>query len=376
MKKIKSLIWAQLLAIFILSGALVLPVPTEAETVLRSGDMISIGQDQLIEGDLYTAANIINISGQVEEDLLAAGAEVNINGQIGEDVLIIGGDVDIHGTVGDDLRVLGGTVILAEPVLGDVFVIGGTVQVLPTASITGDLAVIGGSVDIAGPVEGRVLGWVETLRIDSDVHGDVDVTAAELTLGDKANIAGNVKYVSHTQLVRSQSATVGGDVVRNDPVVEETYDSPLSVALPLLVLIFSVALWYLLSRRLLQRVVNRALIPQIRISLIGGLGFILAPFAISILLVSMLGSLVGMIMLALYFLFAVAAIIAMPAVLGQFVFIVSKNETSPVSLLTLMVGVLLVGLCLFVPILGPIIIIGFFVLTFGALVDLLLRANR
>ena len=179
-----------------------------------------------------------------------------------------------------------------------------------------------------------------------------------------------------SQLVRSQSATVGGEVVRNDPIVEDTYSSPASVLLPLLVLIFSVALWYLLSRRLLQRVVNRALLPRIRIALLGGLVLILSPFAISILLLSMLGFMVGLVALACYILFIVASMIALPAVIGQFIFTVTKEGVSPISLLTLLVGTLIVGLCMFVPVVGPVIILGFFILTFGALVDLLLRANR
>ncbi len=361
---------------FLLSLLLLAPISVDASTILRSGDTISIGQDQLIEGDFYTTANIINVSGEVQDDFLAAGAEVNLNGKVGKDVLIVGGNVDIHGTVGDDLRVVGGTVIVAEPVLGDVFIIGGTVQVLQTASIAGDLTVIGGTVDVSGSVEGKVMGWMESLRVDGDVLGSIDVTVTNLTLGDKANVAGEVKYVSHQQLIRSQSATVGGEEVRNDPVVEKSSQSPLSMLLPLLILIFSVALWYLLSRRLLQRVVNRALLPRIRIALMGGLVLIFAPFAVSILMVSMLGLLVGLVVLSGYMLFVAASIIALPAVIGQFVFTVTKDQAQPISLLTLLVGALLIGLCLLVPDIGLVIIIGFFVLTFGSLLDLMLKANR
>jgi cytoskeletal protein CcmA (bactofilin family) len=356
---------------------LMLPNISEARTVVRSSDTVSIGQDQLIEGDLYTAAEIINISGRIEEDLLAAGGEVTVNGEVGADVLILGGNVDVHGVIGDDLRVIGGNVTIAEPVLGDVFIVGGTVRVLDTASIAGDLTVVGSSVEVSGVVEGRVLGWIETLRIDSNVLGDVEVTTNSLTLGDKAVIGGNVQYVSQEQLVRSQSATVSGEIVRNDPVVSESStSSPTSVILPLLVLLFSVALWYLVSRRMLQRVTNRALLPGIRPILIGGLTLLLAPFAISILLVSMLGFLAGFALLATYMLFLVLAITALPAVLGQFAMLMVQKNPTPLSLLTLLIGTLVVAALVFIPIIGPIVLTGFLILTFGALVDLLIRSNR
>lgn len=354
---------------------LLVPQPTDARTVIRSGDTVSIGQDQVIEGDLYTAGNIITVSGQVDEDLLIAGTEVNVNGQVGADALIVGGNVDINGTIGDDLRIIGSTITIAEPVLGDVFVVGGNVEILSTASVTGDVTVIGGQAIINGPVDGRVLGWLDSLRIDSNIGGDVEVTTTELTLGDKANISGDVKYVSYNQLTRSQSATVSGEVFRNDPVADDGQADLGRVLMPLLIILFSVALWYLLAQRLLQRVVSRTLMPGIRPVLIGGLVLVLAPFAISILLVSMLGLFAGMALLATYVLFVTLAIIALPAVLAQFAQTLFAKQPA-ISLLSLLLGTLLVGVCLIIPVVGPVILVGFTILIFGAMVDMLIRANR
>lgn len=354
----------------------VLPFSAEARTVVRSGDTVSITQDQLIEGDLYVAASIVNISGEISEDLLATGAEVTLNGKVGRDVFVIGGNVDVHGSIGDDLRVIGGNVIIAEPILGDVFIVGGTVKILSTASVTGDVTVMGGSLEISGPVSGKVLGWTESVRIDSQVEGDVELTTSSLTLGDNANIGGTVQYISREQLVRSQSAVVDGDIVRNDPAVEVSESSITNLLLPVLIILFSVALWYLLSRRMLQRVVNKALMPNIRAVLIGILVALLTPFAISILMVSMLGFLAGLALLSAYILFAVLALVAAPAVIGQFLMSLLRKEVTPVNLITLIVGSVVMGLCFFVPVIGPVIFFGFFILAFGSLVDLLIRSNR
>jgi cytoskeletal protein CcmA (bactofilin family) len=360
----------------LLTLAILLPQLAEARTVVRSGDTVSIGQDQLIEGDLYAAGNIVNVSGQITEDLLLAASEVNVNGAVGEDVFIMAGNVDINATVGDDVRILGGTAIIAEPVLGDVFVVGGTVKILSTATIAGDLTVVGSVVEVAGSVDGRVLGWVESLRLDSSVGGDVEVSTASLTLGDNANISGNITYESVNQLVRSQNATVAGEIIRNDPAEPEPESPITAILMPLLILLFSVALWFLLSRYSLQRVVQHALSPGVRPILIGTLVLLLGPFAVGILFVSMLGMLGGVALLATYMLFITLAIIALPAVVAHFVYNLFKGERTPITLLTLVLGAVLVVALMAVPVVGPILLVGFFVLTFGALLDLLFRANR
>mgnify|MGYP003451902824 FL=1 len=353
-----------------------LPYDAEARSVVRSGERVTVAEDQLIEGDFYVAGSVVNLSGEVSDDLLTLAGTVTVNGAVGADALLIAPTVDIHGTVGDDLRIVGGSIIIAEPVMGDVFVFGGTVEILSTASIAGDLIIFASEVEINGQVDGNILGQANVLRIDAPVKGSVDVTVGALTIGDKASIEQNLKYTSSVQLTRAQNATVGGEVLRNDPVFEPTKAGIESFILPFLALLFSVALWYLLARRMLNRVVARALAPSVRPVMTGTVVMLLAPFAISVLLVSVLGLLAGMVLLFGYILFLIIALIASSAVMGQLVISTVKKDMNQVSLLSLIVGSLLLAGCFVVPIVGPLVLIGFLLLTFGSVVDLLLRANR
>jgi hypothetical protein len=375
---VKTSLFSRILFFALLSTVLVALLPTEGEarTVVRSGDTVSVSEDQRIEGDFYTAGLLINIRGQIEEDLLAAGTEVTINGQVGADVLIVGSQVKVNGTVGDDLRIIGETIEITEPVLGDVFVVGASVRIAPTASITGDVTLIGGTAEISGSVDGRVFGWLESLRVDSAVGGDIDVTVATLTLGEKATVGGDVIYTSASPLIRSQSTTIVGEEVRTEPVLEETSVSVQSLLVPLLMILFSVALWFLLSRRSLQRTVDKALTPGIRTVAIGIIAVMFGPLAIGVLMVSMLGLFAGIAALSLFVLFMTLAVVAVPAVMAQLVYSLLQETAKPISLLTLVVGTAIFGLCLLVPVVGPILLVGFTILNFGALIDLLIRANR
>ena len=266
---------------------LVTPTVTSADTVIRTGETVSIDSDQRVDGDFYSAASILNLSGEVSEDMSAVGGKITLNGNVGKDALFVGGSVDVHGSVGDDLRIVGGDVILAEPVTGDVFVIARSITILDTASIGGDLVVYGADVEVSGSVGGDIVGNVETLRLDAPVKGSIDMNVLKLTIGDRADIAGTVRYVSTDTLTRSPNAKIAGEITRNDPVKEETnLPGAKAVLIPVLMVLFSALVWYLVARKLLTAIVDRALVRGIRPVATGFITFFAAPVIIVILTIS------------------------------------------------------------------------------------------
>ncbi len=344
----------------------------DAQTVLRSGDTVSVAEDQKIVGNFYSVTTILNLSGEVEGDVVAGAGKITLNGNVTEDVFILGGSVDVHGTVGDDLRVIGGEVIIAESITGDVFVVGRTVNILSTASVTGDILVYGGEVTIAGSVGGSVYGRVKNLRIDGPVAGNIDVTTDSLVLGERANITGGVTYVSYDLLTRAQNATVGGDVVRNDVPPKETI-SPTLMVVPFLMVLFSVLVWFLIGRSLLQKIVTRAVTRSVRPTLLGFLALLFVPIATVVLLLSLLGSLVGIIALFAYLLALTLSLVAMGAVAGVILMKVFNQPAEILTLATILLGTFFVGIVCMLPFIGPIFIMALFLITLGALLDIVLR---
>ncbi len=356
-------------------ATLSLSVPAvEAKTVLRSGDSVSISEDQIVEGDFYTAGSKISISGEIKEDIVSAGGETTLNGLVGGDAFLVGGRVDVHSKIGDDLRILAGDVTIAESVAGDVLVIGGSVNILSTASVAGDVIIFGGEAVIEGPVDGDVLGFTGTLRIDSAVKGEVDVTVEQLTIGDNAKIDGGVRYVSDMVLVQSLNASIVGDVMRSDPQSSDEKSSRWNpVVVFSLVLIFSVLVWYLLSRKTLQMVVSRVTNNSRRSMLVGFAAVILVPIATSILIFSAVGSIVGFVTLLLYMAFLVLSMIATVPVFGALLLITFKRSNpAAINLQSLFLGMVLFSLLMIMPMIGSLFIIICILITFGALIDLLI----
>ncbi|MBP6924192.1 MAG: hypothetical protein KBC62_02050 [Candidatus Pacebacteria bacterium] len=367
------------ISLFSLVFGLFLVIPTgtiEASSVIRTGDAVSVENDQKIEGDFYSLSNILNISGEISGDMTSVGRKVTLNGSVTSDALLAGESVDVHGAVGDDLRVIGGDVIIAKPITGDVFVIAGSVTVLSTASIGGDLVLYAGDADVRGSVGGNILGRAESLRVDAPVAGLVDVKTGKLTVGDKADIAGSVQYESLLNLERSPNAKVAGDIVRNDPVEEDSKVSHKTFLVPLLMVLFSTLVWYLLAKTILVRITERALVRGIRPSATGFIFFFAAPVVTGILLLSVLGTMVGVAALVAYIFAILLALFSMGAVMGQLMMYVYKKRFSPITPLTLIVGVFGVCLLVLIPIIGPLVLIGLFIITLGAIVDLLLHPSR
>lgn len=343
-----------------------------AQTVVRSGDAISVAEDQKISGNFYSLTNILNLSGEVEGDVVAAAGQITLNGSTTEDIFVLAGSVDVHGTVGGDLRVIGGEVVIAEAVAGDVFVVGGTVTILSTATIAGDVLLYGGEVTIEGSVGGSVYGWANMLRIDGQVAKDVSVSVESLVLGERAKIDGGVTYVSAQLLTRAQNATVAGEVVRNDQAAEAPV-SPTMVVVPFLMLLFSVLVWFLIGRSLLITIVDRATTKTLRPTLLGFITLLFAPIGIVVLLVSVLGSLVGVVALFGYLLVIVLSLVALPAVAGKILLKVFNQPTEVLTLPAVLIGTFFVGVSALLPFIGPVIVMALFLVTLGAIIDVVLR---
>ncbi len=351
-----------------------LPFAASASTVVRTGEVVSLAADQVVEGDFYGLGSTAAVSGEVTEDLLLFGGTVTVNGEVGADMAIVGGSVDIHGTVQDDVRVIGGTVVVAGTIEGNLVVVASELKVLSTAVIGGDLMFFGGSADLSGSVGNDVLGTSERLRIDGAVGGDVDVKVGSVVVGDRAEISGRLSYDSAQELVRSQNAVIKGDIVRSEATVAPE-NGLRSLVVAFLVTLFASLVMFLLVKPFALRVVEQAEEHEWRSLLIGFGVVFLAPIASVILLVSTLGSLVGMLLIMTYFALLCLAFSLCGMVAGSYLMRFAK-QSKTVSVITIALGTAVLFGLMFVPVLGPLVVMLLFMLTLGVVSQLVVRLLR
>jgi len=353
----------------ILGGALLaslcVPALVFASPVIRSGESVTVEQNQVVDGDFYGFGGASTISGGIKGDVYILSGAVTINAPVEADVSVVGGTLQVHAPIADDLRVIGGEVTLADTVAGDVAVFGGVLRILSTASITGDILFFGGELIVDGPVGGSIFGVGKDIRVNASIGGDIDVRASGgFTLGDSAEVLGNIVYKGNSDIVRSQNAVVVGEIQKVAIEVEALSLS--AVLIPILAGLFAALTAFMLFRGYFVEIVAKTRTAYGVQGLVGLSVFVGLPFVAIILMVSVLGLLVGIFLLSVYVALLVASWVVASVVAGSFIMklITKKDE---VSIASVVLGVVVMEIALFIPLIGPLAVFATVLIALGAI---------
>jgi len=351
------------------------PLFASASPVLRSGEAVSVDSGQMIDGDFYGAGGTVTLSGSILGDALVAGGSVTLNAPIEEDVAIAAGTVQIHAPVADDLRILGGEVTLGSVVEGDVVVFGGVLRILSTAEIHGDLIFFGGDVILDAPIDGSAFIMAESVRVNGFVGGDLELRGSrEVTLGDRAEIQGDVVYASRHEIVRAQNAVVVGDVIREEFLTSGGGHIE-AVLLSLVIMAFAALVALLVFRRQLSETVQSIGSAYGKQGLVGIGVLVLTPLVAFLLIASVLGMYVGFFLLAFYALLLIISWVLAAVVLGAYL-LKFYTKTLEVSAPSVILGVVVLELVSLIPVLGPLFVLILTVIVLGNIVTRLYHNVR
>lgn len=362
-----------LLAMIMAIGLAAVPTPANASPVLRSGEAITVSDQQEVVGNFYAASASLLIDGAVRGDLHALAGAARVAGTIENDAAIMGGTVQIDGVIGDDLRVFAGELIIAGTVEGNLMVLGGSVKILSDARISGDVLLLSGDVDVSGAVAGSITGRADTVRIHGAVEGDISVTARRiLELGNRAHIDGDIAYRSPKELVRAPDSVVVGDIARTP---YSTSGARTFSIVPLLVLLFTSLVYAYLFRQKLEYVAQYTLSTFGFNSIVGLLSLLALPLVAVLLIVSVIGMPVGVtLLLVMLSVFAIAWSLA-GVVVGAA--IAQRIEGAPaVSVKWVLIGALTFGLVSYLPYIGMLVATLIVLMVAGALLRLIYASIR
>ncbi|RLC80523.1 MAG: hypothetical protein DRI61_05580 [Chloroflexi bacterium] len=239
----------------------VLLTPAAYAFDFRSGGRVIIGEGEVIEDDLYIAADEVVIDGIVKGDLLATAEkivvngsvegdlfgmarEIIINGSVGGDVWGMGQKILVRGDVGDDLRAAGMVITLEKGgSVGDALLAGCYALDLRSGSnIGGEVRWGSGLALLAGEIGKDVVGEASNVEISGHIRGNVKVKLSEeegggpppeffpfaggvsipsvpegLHITDEARIEGSLTYVSAEEADISPAAQIAGGISRKEP---------------------------------------------------------------------------------------------------------------------------------------------------------------
>jgi len=358
----KHFLLVALLVLFPLGGVL-------ANTVVRSGETVTLTANQSIEGSFYVVGGTVALAGKVTGDTTVIGGNVTVGGEVTEDLAILGGTVNLQAPVTEDVRIVAGQVTITENVGGNLVVVAGKLTISSEAKITGDVLFYGGELVVEGSIGGQLLGGAENVRVDTEVLGGIDITARQLTLGEQANVTGNVEYASDSDLVRAPGAVVTGEVVKNSVVTDAVQETNTrSIAIMFLVSLFATLSLYLLFRRRVESFGQSVRSGLLVKTVVGFVTVFMAPLLIIILIVSILGSLVGLIALCLFALLLTLTLPLVAVTAGSLLALIIDSK-SKITIPYILLGAVAVHICVLVPIFGAVILLFVFLATMGTLVD-------
>lgn len=324
--KSMNLVRVFVVALFILT----LPISASAGPVIRTGDTVTLSDNQAVSGDLYLFGGVISTLAAISDDLYAIGGSVTVDGTVASDISLMSGTAEIIAPVGDDVRIVGGRVTIGDDVKGDVAVFGGEVTILPRANIQGDVLFYGGSLDLEGTVHGSVLAKGERIRIDGPIDGSVTVTAfTSLTFGAKSKVLGSVTYLSPHEMVRAIDSEIVGAITHPESALfSATPTSRSSLVVAFFVLLFtSLVVRFLFGKRideLLEYTVSSY-------GINGAIGFLVllaVPLIITLLFVSVIGFVLGLATLFFYLALLMTGTAIAPIFVGALISLLVTRKAS------------------------------------------------
>ena len=87
------------LALLIAFIVALIGAPAAFAADFRTDTSISIGEDEVINDDLYLFGTTITVNGIVNGDVFAAGNSLTVNGTVNGNVFLVGQEVTVNGAV-------------------------------------------------------------------------------------------------------------------------------------------------------------------------------------------------------------------------------------------------------------------------------------
>ncbi len=367
MKKLKVL---SLVAVL----ALVVALPAAAaEFVAPSGKNgnITFAQGET-HRNLYTAGGNVTVNSNITGDLFAAGGMVTVNGTVEQDLVVGGGNVNVNGSVGGDLRVGGGNVNINSPVAGDLLVGGGNVSLSDKTTVGGDLTIGSGNVTIDGPVKGNVKIGGGMIFINSAVTGSVEVMSNDkLVFGPKSVVKGKIVYKGPVEAEVQQGAQVS--VIDYTHVGKRGFAKEIAALATVGYLIKLIAMflaaWLLIY---LWPAKTQGVVSETHHNFLKNLGWgvvtlVAIPAVSAILMITGIGFLIGLVLIALYVLMMLFTGILTPTYIGALVWSWYKKHGPVATWQTALLGVVITMILGWIPFVGGLICFVFFLAVLGTI---------
>jgi len=315
------------------------------------GDNVVV--NQVSEDDLMIAGRNLQLQAEVKGDLTAAGSDVTIAGPVAGYVMVAGARVNVNGPVGNDLWAAGANVNVNAPIADNAMMAGSEVNLLPGAVVKHNVKIAGGAVSVQGRVERNLKLAARDAQIASEIGGSVDARVENLKLLPGAVVRGDLVVYGPKEPEISPQAQVLGRVEyhkqewKRSGVGEWLWRWVWTSLAMLIVGFVAIAVSPLWANRVSAMITGKPWS-----SILTGLAcWLLAPLAVVLLLVTVVGIPLAVILLALYVIALLLSGVFVAYLVGGWLLERLKRPQST-PYMRMAVGAIAVGACMSLPLVG------------------------
>ena len=312
-------------------------------------------EDKVI-GDSALAGNLVDILGNIDGIGFIAGSTVNVNGSM-EYGFIAGKDVTVNGNIQKSI-----------------YIAGANVKISKDAKINRDLFIVADTVTLEGTINrDAAIGASElVIKTGSKIKGNIDTSADKITIEEGVTISGTLKYNENAKTNISEGATIKKtETYKQDEKVVETttnYSSTIKSIVNTIVVFVVIATVFSNATPKTVRIYENNK-KYLKNTGIGLLILCCVPIVSLLLLVSTLGTSLGLILIVLYILGLYLSQIFTGFILGDVIFNkLIKKELN--AILVGIIGIVVLKLLMLIPHIGGLITFVSLILGLGTIYEL------
>ena len=347
------------LALLIAFIVALIGAPAAFAADFRTDTSISIGDDEVINDDLYLFGTTITVNGIVNGDLFAAGNSLTVNGTVNGNVFLVGQEVIVNGTVSRGARITANSATIAGSIGEDLLLLGNSTGIHGGATIGRDLIATVSSLTLDGTVQRRFAGNAQTVTLNGSVGSNVDIGVGDLTITEDASIGGDLTYRSNEMAEIAGGADIGGNV-NHEMAAEADTETGFSIGsvVPSIIGLIMTAVYgtvlLLVFPRLTVAASNQLLENTIMSIGMGIVFLIVVPIVSVLVMITVIGIPLGLIALLLYGIALFSAQVFVGMTLGRLILsFFSDGNRRMIQFLGLLLGLLILFGVSFIPYVGP-----------------------
>ncbi len=218
----------KILFVLLFCSILAVPIISVKAFDFKGRESVFIDSSETISDNFVAWADDLELKGVFEKDIMVAGNVVNIDADVKGDVLAVGGEIHINGKVAGNIRALGSNIVIGAEVGRNVTVLGGSVEIAEGANV--GWSVLSGSrlLTSNGSIQGDLHSGSKDVSINGLVGGNVYAllgSSGLVEIGEKADIGGNLDYVSSKKAVIKEGASIKGE---NRQLLEKVHEDDMN----------------------------------------------------------------------------------------------------------------------------------------------------